>query len=84
MKENIGKRYSWGDKSGTHRRQITGIAFQNEVCHYQTQDLDSGEEGTALADEIDKTFFPKSSGPVIAKGYKGKTITSKQLKNIYE
>ncbi len=77
MKENIGKRYSWGDKSGTHRREITGVAFQNETRHYQTKDLDTGEEGTAHADTIDGQFFP-ASGQVIAKGYKGKTIRHKQ------
>ena len=77
MNENVGKRYSWGDKSGTHRREITGIVFQWGKRIYETKDLDTGEEHTALADETDARFFPKA-GAVIKKGYKGETIKHKQ------
>ena len=77
MRDNIGKTYSYRIGKKQVCKEITDEFFQFGRRLYETKDLDTGEPGSALADEIDSRFFPKA-GVVIKKGYKGETIRHKQ------
>lgn len=72
----IGKTITIHDKSGKHQRKITGEYYQYGKRIYQTDDPQTKELGSALADVYDQMF--KTPGGKVLKRSKGNPIIGRQ------
>lgn len=75
----IGQTFTRTEKGVTIRRQVMEEFIQFRRRLYRLKDLDTGKIMEADADQFDQRFKVKTNTPFIhRKGYKGKSIVSKQ------
>ncbi|WPV66315.1 hypothetical protein [Chitinophaga sp. LS1] len=72
----IGKIVTRQDKNGKHQRKILSEYYQYGMRLYVTEDIDTKELGTALADVYDE-FFKTTPGRVLKRS-KGTPIVGRQ------
>ena len=77
MNPIIQRTFTIYEKGIPHKRKVIGEVFQYGQRIYELLDLDTKEPHTAHADTFDRMFVG-AKGKVIPKGFKGKTIGSKQ------
>lgn len=77
MNQIINRVFTIYEKGKAYKRKVTGEVFQYGQRIYELTDIDTKEQHTARADSFDRMFLSKK-GVIIPKGFKGKTIGSKQ------